>query len=413
MNDEETKPFVEIVGYNLKGELPDPFTFDNGERIHRRGDWKKRRLEIYKSAVELQFGGMPPEPEFLDIDALYAPTGSGINVYRIRTGRREKPISFTMTLRLPYTVTSATRPPAVISCDPCFEYSHSDGVINTFLENGIAYVTFERCELSPDLAEYDMPFLEDFKAAAAVTRRDLDKIVRGERVGQIYETYPDCSFGTVAAWAWGFSRCVDALELLSLVDTRYIAFTGHSRGGKTAILAGAVDERAAIVNPVGTCAGGCSCYRIKIKALNEKGELCESEDIANIFRHFPLWMGDGMKEFVDNEENLPFDSHYLKALVAPRVLLVCERASDIMANPVGSWQTTEAAKEVYRFLGCEQNLLWYIGSGGHRYDRNEAELLVNAIKHLKDNEPLSERLFKLPFKRLEPAYSWRAPENFD
>lgn len=53
-----------------------------------------------------------------------------------------------------------------------------------------------------------------------------------------------------------------------------------------------------------------------------------------------------MKNYIGRENELPFDTHFLKALVAPRILFVSEAAGDIWANPIGSWMTTEAAKEV-------------------------------------------------------------------
>src|SRR5262249_31195305 len=43
--------------------------------------------------------------------------------------------------------------------------------------------------------------------------------------------------GTIAAWAWGFHRCVDYLVTDKDVDARQICAVGHSRNGKAALLA--------------------------------------------------------------------------------------------------------------------------------------------------------------------------------
>src|SRR5262249_35147873 len=43
--------------------------------------------------------------------------------------------------------------------------------------------------------------------------------------------------GTLAAWAWGFHRCVDYLVTDSAIDPQRIASLGHSRNGKAALLA--------------------------------------------------------------------------------------------------------------------------------------------------------------------------------
>ena len=177
------------------------------------------------------------------------------------------------------------------------------------------------------------------------------------------------------------------------------------------MLAGALDERAAIVNPNEACAGGCSCYRLNIKAIVEDGVTeRSSEPLSNIFHHFPLWLGSGMREYIGRENELPFDSHFLKALVAPRVLFVSEAASDIMANPVGSWQTTMGASEVYKLLGAEDALLWYFRSGTHYQTIEDISQLVNVIRHFKYGEKLNDKYFKAPFDGVEPAFDWHAPK---
>ena len=68
--------------------------------------------------------------------------------------------------------------------------------------------------------------------------------------------YPELGFSCLSAWAWGYHRTADALILLGLADEARFVYTGHSRGGKTALLAGATDARAAIVNPAGSGCGG-------------------------------------------------------------------------------------------------------------------------------------------------------------
>jgi hypothetical protein len=118
-----------------------------------------------------------------------------------------------------------------------------------------------------------------------------------------------------------------------------------------------------------------------------------------------------MKEYIDHEAKLPFDSHYLKALVAPRALVVTEAASDIMANPVGSYQTTEAAGEVYKFLGCEDKLFWHFRSGKHSHAPEDLEMFLNVILHIWRGEPLKDSFFKLPFKPIEKAYKWSMPTH--
>src|ERR1700689_3728080 len=54
----------------------------------------------------------------------------------------------------------------------------------------------------------------------------------------------------------GLPRVIDFLETTYFVDKDKIIVTGHSRGGKAALLAGALDERVALTVPNGSGAGG-------------------------------------------------------------------------------------------------------------------------------------------------------------
>ncbi|MBE6750222.1 MAG: hypothetical protein E7560_03575 [Ruminococcaceae bacterium] len=398
---------IEILDYKLCGELPNPFVFENGEAVKTKEDWAKRREEIYETTINLQYGKMPPKPEFLEVEPICLGGIGSPSSYRITTGTRANPLSFIMYV---YKANASELAPAVVTGDLCFKYAFDKEYINTFIDNGINLVLFNRTELAPDVAGYNIDGLKSGTNEKEFAKEVLGRLTNEGTTGPLKKTYPDYDFGSVAAWAWGYSRCVDALEILGNVDMDTIVFTGHSRGGKAAALAGAVDERAAIVNPNASCSGGYGSYRIKIKAKTESGEIEESEPLSNIYRHFPTWLGSGMKKYIDKEQEIPFDSHYLKALVAPRVLFVSEAASDIMANPVGSYQTTEAASEVFKFLGCEQNLIWYFRKGDHYQNYEDIAQLVNVIKHFKEGKELNQNFFRKPFGEMPEAFSWKCPK---
>src|SRR5262249_4429558 len=54
-------------------------------------------------------------------------------------------------------------------------------------------------------------------------------------------------WGTISAWAWSVSRCIDFFESDRAFDAKRVAITGASRLGKTVLWAGAQDERVAAV----------------------------------------------------------------------------------------------------------------------------------------------------------------------
>ena len=374
------KNAIKITQYEVLGKLPDPFLRADGTRVNTPEEFETHKAELYKSAVELQYGTQPPVPEFLKVEKL----GSGrkSTTYRITSGRVDHPVSFTMRLFLTKTEGKC---PVIVNGDLSFDYLFDTDHLSAVLDAGIAYAFFDRTELVPD--------------------RDVS------RHAPLYDCYPEYSFGALGAWAWGYSRCVDALEILCagqekpLIDLSLIAFTGHSRGGKTAALAGAVDSRAAVVNPNATCAGACGCYRIHIEGYCEGIPPFRSETLRDLWNNFSFWMGPEMGDYADREAELPFDAHFLKALVAPRVLFISEAAGDLWSNPVGSWMTTMAASKVYGFLGVPENLYWYYREGTHAQTVGDVSMLVNIIKRQRDPSlPMADGFFKAPFPPFDPIY---------
>ena len=61
---------------------------------------------------------------------------------------------------------------------------------------------------------------------------------------------------TLGAWAWALSRGLDLAERIPEIDAKRAVATGCSRLGKTALIAGARDERFAVTVPNQTGGGG-------------------------------------------------------------------------------------------------------------------------------------------------------------
>jgi dienelactone hydrolase len=201
------------------------------------------------------------------------------------------------------------------------------------------------------------------------------------------------SRGTLAAWAWGFHRCVDYLVTDSSVDKHRIAALGHSRNGKTALLAAAFDERIAIAFPHQAGCGGSAPSRGKT-----------GESVKDINTHFPHWFNAEFKKFNDAPARLPFDQNCLVALCAPRPVLFSCAEGDQHANPAGQFDVLQATDSVYRFLGVEglaakqppalrelvaSRLGYYIREGKHSMTAGDWTVFMNfadkqwAVKPLK------------------------------
>ena len=176
--------------------------------------------------------------------------------------------------------------------------------------------------------------------------------IRGALADLEETTLEDDQWGAIAAWAWGLSRCIDYLELDTRIDAKRIALVGHSRLGKAALWAGAIDQRFAVVIANNAGAGGASLARHRF-----------GESIADLNRVFPHWFARNFKKYDSQEDHLPIDMHQLLALIAPRSLYVASASEDLWADPEGELLATEYSKPIFGLYGTTVG--YHLRNGGH------------------------------------------------
>lgn len=210
--------------------------------------------------------------------------------------------------------------------------------VEKLIERGYALATFYQGDLVPDepkLAEPALRKLDPPKGATAATA----------------ERDPEGT-ATIAAWAWGFSQMLTALEKLPEINAKRVATVGHSRNGKTALLAAAFDDRFAMAIPSQAGSGGTGPSRVSpdlAKATSNGRPTAET--VAVITKSFPHWFCKNFSAFAEDLDRLPFDQHCLIAMCAPRPVLISNATEDLWANPPGQFEMLRAAAPVYQLYG--------------------------------------------------------------
>lgn len=342
----------------LIATLPDPLVSMAGEPITSVEDWESiRRPEIKRLFAEYMYGYLPETPENVsfeieEVDDSYLDGQAIKKQVRITYGPPATP-----PLHLLLVIPKETPDPVPVFLGPNFHGNHSvladadiplstvwqpqrgTGVENNLateaargssasrwsipevIARGYASATFYHGDLDPDK--------NDFSDGVHAAMREADA---PERTAT--------SWGSLAAWAFGIHRAVDYLVTDPDVDAARIAVMGHSRNGKAALLAGATDERIALVISNQSGCGGAALSRRR-----------EGETVDAINTNFPHWFNLNFRHFNENEDQLPFDQHMLLALIAPRPLLVASAREDAWADPEGEFLALKAAEPVYKLYG--------------------------------------------------------------
>jgi hypothetical protein len=301
--------------------LPDPLTFSNGAPVNDAAAWTKQRrpelIQVYERDI---WGRIPARTPKVTWVASPAEKDAGALITRSvgTIGSAANAPRMNLKLVLPAEATGPVPVILLVQFGGGGTPVADPPVAGEILGRGWGYATVGYNDIQPDK---DNAF--DQGVIGATGKRPAAD-----------------EWGDVSAWAWGVSRILDYLETVPAIDARRIALHGHSRIGKTALWASALDTRVAAV--YASCPGEMGA------ALSRRDY---GETVDDMAQRFPYWFAGNFQQWVGRWNEMPVDAHMLIALSAPRPVLVTGGSEDQWADPVGEFEALVAAGPVYRLLG--------------------------------------------------------------
>jgi hypothetical protein len=377
--------FPPVTELPLRPEAPDPLVMLDGKPVTTRQEWFKKRVPELKALFQHYMYGWFPPPVKVTAKITYTDTNffggkatlKLVTIYLskapapqvhlmmvIPNHRKEPPPIFLgMNFNGNYALVADTNVPLPPTATGRGKQADS-WAIGQSVDRGYAVATYYAGDVEMD------------KTNAEGGVREM---IHVPRVSD--------DWGTIAAWAWGMQRVVDYLVKDRDIDGKRIALVGHSRLGKATILAGAFDDRVALVIPLQAGCGGTAPSRGKI-----------GQSVKDINTKFPEWFCGVFKQFNDQPERLPIDQDCLIALCAPRPVLLGAAVEDTWANPAGAFAMLQAASGAYHLTGAEgltathmpetnvlidSNLGYFIRPGKHSMTRGDWKVFLDfADKHM-------------------------------
>ncbi len=337
--------------------LPDPLLMQNGKKVSSKKEWNEiQRPYIYHLFEENVYGRVP-QTKISVTSRLRESSEDALNGQAIRRQVRlylnasDTTVYIDLLIYLPkgkakppvfvgynFTGNQTVQPdPAIFISEKPLLYSRfkkADGTasdstrgidskswdVKSMIQNGIGLVTAY-------YGDIEMDTKDGWQTGVRSKMKDALQIQPAE-------------WSAISAWAWGLMRIMDYLEQANEIDTKRIALFGHSRLGKTALWAGANDQRFAMVISNESGEGGAALarrnYGETIKDLNER---------------FPHWFVEKYRTYNNNAAAMPVDQHMLLSLIAPRPLYVASAEDDQWSDPKGEFLSAVNVGGAYALFG--------------------------------------------------------------
>lgn len=332
--------------------LPNPLRLNNGTLVKTPAQWAQRRPQVLATVTRYFIGTMPPAPGNLVVVQLdEKKLKAGVTYRRVRLSfGPQHAAGFNVALFIP-----PGKGPFATIVHPIFYPTPGDDVSNV----GKQKIADPKYADPQNAAELYTDALGRGYAILTYNYQQIAADHADDRNTGVFRVYHGYSWGALGAWAWSMSRCVDYLENQPFADHSRILAVGHSRLGKTTLIAGALDTRFALVAPAGSGCGGTGAFRYCGPGRGGK------EGIESYCKHFPYQLTPAFLPFANHVYELPFDQNWLIALCAPRPFIAADSYNDQWCNSNALKKSIAGARPVYDLLGADKNLAVHFRHGPH------------------------------------------------
>ncbi|HBL40229.1 MAG TPA: hypothetical protein DDY98_01125 [Ruminococcaceae bacterium] len=301
--------------------FPNLLTFQNGETVQTKEAWSKRRTELLRILSEHEYGITPgvcgettatvkmviekcaSGHGILEQIEIAFPTPKGnfsFPIWYFHPNDKNRHITFVC---------------PGFNDDPYNKYLPAEEII----DRGFGVVTFQYEDVTTDNGDFTNGLASHFER-----RKD------------------GTDWGKIGMWAFACSRVADCL--LTRPEVSALGVIGHSRLGKTALWCAAQDERFAFACSNDSGCSGASYERAKHEGAETVRDITAPE-------RFYYWFCENYRQYANRATEMPFDQHFLLALIAPRLLCVGSASLDAWADPYTEQLACIGATPAWKLYG--------------------------------------------------------------
>ncbi len=321
--------------------VPDPLLFMDGSAVQTKDDFEKRRDEVLSQFSEYVYGPIPADGYTCSFTVVEE--GDALNGAAYRQQIRmliATDLGDLETNILMYTPKAASHTPVIVGLN--YSGNHTVSEDPEILPSRSSALSGDVLEASRGKDTSSVPVeaaIANGYAVCTLCYNDISVDSRERYREDLIALFDEPNMGSLSAWAFAMSRCVDYLETVETIDPDRIVFVGHSRLGKAATWAAASDQRVAMV--ISNCSGSAG-------SSMTRGN--QGETLTDVTTFFPYWLSPVYASFSGRENELPVDQNLLLACMADRYLCVGSAESDGTADPRGAWNALCFAEDAFLFF---------------------------------------------------------------